>query len=202
MFGKHFASMYEGSLYGSGAVVFAVMGYVIATQRPDWEHGSVVTLNPRKLADTLGEDLGAIEKAIGFLCGPDPHSTTKKEDGRRLVRVGEFEFRVVNGAKYRAIRDEETRRAQNREAQRRLRDGKTRVKPAGPTKSEAASEPLGRPGEKVVGELSDIAVASESALGKTIDGMFDDAAVKEIVAAAEAAMASSEPVPQMEQQVS
>ena len=30
MYGKHFASMYEGSLYGSGAVVFAVWGYVIA----------------------------------------------------------------------------------------------------------------------------------------------------------------------------
>ena len=32
MYGKHFASMYEGSLYGSGAVVFAVWGYVIACQ--------------------------------------------------------------------------------------------------------------------------------------------------------------------------
>ena len=54
MYGKHFASMYEGSLYGSGAVVFAVWGYVIACQVPDREHGAVVTLNARKLADTLG----------------------------------------------------------------------------------------------------------------------------------------------------
>ena len=39
-FGKHFASMYEGSLVGSGPVVFAVMGYVIANQKPDFTLGS------------------------------------------------------------------------------------------------------------------------------------------------------------------
>ena len=60
MYGKHFASMYEGSLYGSGAVVFAVWGYVIACQVPDREHGSVVTLNARKLADTLGEEVADV----------------------------------------------------------------------------------------------------------------------------------------------
>ena len=71
VYGKHFASMYEGSLYGSGAVVFAVWGYVIACQVPDREHGSVVTLNARKLADTLGEEVADVETAIEFLCRPD-----------------------------------------------------------------------------------------------------------------------------------
>ena len=125
MYGKHFASMYEGSLYGSGAVVFAVWGYVIACQVPDREHGSVVTLNARKLADTLGEEVADVESAIEFLCRPDERSTTKEDEGRRLVKLGEFEYRVVNGAKYRAIRDEEERRRQSREAQRRLREKKS-----------------------------------------------------------------------------
>ena len=146
MYGKHFASMYEGSLYGSGAVVFAVWGYVIACQVPDREHGSVVTLNARKLADTLGEEVADVESAIEFLCRPDERSTTKEDEGRRLVKLGEFEYRVVNGAKYRAIRDEEERRRQSREAQRRLRArGANTLKkrifpPAGTPAAEAAAQ--------------------------------------------------------------
>ena len=100
--------------------MFAVWGYVIACQVPDREHGAVVTLNARKLADTLGEEVADVESAIEFLCRPDERSTTKGDEGRRLVKLGEFEYRVVNGAKYRAIRDEEERRRQSREAQRRL----------------------------------------------------------------------------------
>lgn len=113
--------MYDGSLYGAGAEVFAVMGYVISAQVPDRKYGSQVTLNARKLADTLGETEDEIAKAIEFLCSPDPRSTTKKESGRRLIKIGEFEYQVVNGAKYRAIRDEEERREQNRDAKRRQR---------------------------------------------------------------------------------
>lgn len=122
MFGKHFGSMYEGSMVGAGAVVFAVMGYVIAKQMPDKKVGSQVRLNPVLLAAILGEDTKAIEAAIEKLCAPDPKSTTKTNDGRRLVKLGEFDYQVVNGAKYRAIRDEETRQEQNRVAQRAFRE--------------------------------------------------------------------------------
>lgn len=163
MFGKHFASMYEGSLYGAGAVVFAVMGYVIATQRPDREHGSVVTLNSKKLADTLGESVEEIEKAISFLCRPDQESTTKVEEGRRLVKVAEFEYWVVNGAKYRAIRDEDERRRQNRESQRRLREAKRLITrcPAVPKGEEAGLT------AKVGGEIAELEKAAESAVAIT-----------------------------------
>lgn len=121
MYGKAYSSMYEGSLYGKGVFVFAVWNYVIANQVPDRALGSVVTLNPKKLADTLGEEREPVEKAIRFLCQPDPESTTKTANGKRLIQVAEFEYQVVNGAKYRAIRDEEERREQNREAKRRER---------------------------------------------------------------------------------
>lgn len=127
MFGKHFASMYEGSMIGAGAVVFAVWGYVIATQVPDKIVGSQVRLNPRLLAAILGEDEKEVRQAIEYLCAADGASTTKVEAGRRLKRLGEFDFQVVNGAKYRAIRDEEQRREQNREAQRRYREKKPRA---------------------------------------------------------------------------
>lgn len=126
MYGKHFASMYEGSMVGAGAVVFAVMGYIIANAVPDRTVGTQVELNPKLIAFILGEKQSEIEKAIEFLCAPDANSRTKVEQGRRLVRLGQFSYRVVNGEKYRAMRDEEKRREQNREAKRRerLKNGK------------------------------------------------------------------------------
>ncbi len=121
MYGKHFGSMYEGSMVGSGAVVFAVMGYVIAKQIPDRKVGSQVRLNPLLLATILGESERDIQKAIEKLCSPDAKSTTKTDGGRRLRKIGEFDYQVVNGAKYLSIRDEESRREQNRIAQRVFR---------------------------------------------------------------------------------
>lgn len=121
MYGKHFESMYEGSMVGCGAVVFAVMGYVIAKQKPDRDVGSQVHLNPRLLAAILGEQEKDIEEAVEFLCAPDPKTTTPDKGGRRLVKIGQFAYQVVNGAKYRAIRNEEDRREQNRQSKRRER---------------------------------------------------------------------------------
>ena len=128
MYGKHFASMYSGSMVGAGAVVFAVMGYVIANGKPDRAVGMQVELNPKLLAFILGESEKEVEKAIDFLCKPDPNSRTKDEDGRRLIQLGQFCYRVVNGAQYRAIRDEERRRETDRESKRRQR---AKIKPFG-----------------------------------------------------------------------
>lgn len=122
MFGKHFASMYERSMVGAGAMVFAVMGYVIANTRPDRRQGGQVTLNPKILSSVLGEAEDDVVRAIGYLCSPDPKSTSKEEEGRRLVKIGEFDYRVVNFERYRAIRNEEERREQNRLAQAKHRE--------------------------------------------------------------------------------
>ena len=54
MFGKHFASMYSGSMFGKPAIVFAVWGYVIANMRPSRKDGQCyVELNPALLAATF-----------------------------------------------------------------------------------------------------------------------------------------------------
>lgn len=116
MFGKIFASMFQGSLYGKGWGPQLVMSYVIAHGQPDRELGMVVELNPKLLANTFGEDLKSVEAAIDFLCQPDPESRTPEEGGRRLIKLGQFDYKVVNGAKYRAIRDLEMRREQVRAA--------------------------------------------------------------------------------------
>ena len=120
MYGKHFGSMYTGSMVGSGAVVFAVMGYVIANQRPHKDEFQV-ELNPTLLAFILGEPEDDVMVAIERLCSPDSKSRTKTEEGRRLVKVGEFDYRVVNGVKYAKIRCEEERREANRARQERHR---------------------------------------------------------------------------------
>lgn len=130
MYGKHFASLYEGSMIGAGSHVFAVWGYVIANQEPDRQVGSQVRLNPKLLATIIGDTERRMVEAIEYLCKPDTKSTTRDKQGKRLVKLGEFDYQVVNGAKYRAIRDQETRREQNRQAQRRHRVRKT-LPPAG-----------------------------------------------------------------------
>lgn len=121
MYGKHFASMYEGSMVGAGAVVFAVMGYIIAKAEPDRVVGTQVELNPKLLAMILGEEEKEVADAINRLCSPDPSSRTPDKEGRRLIKIGTFAYQVVNGTKYRSIRDDEERRRQNREAQQRYR---------------------------------------------------------------------------------
>lgn len=126
MYGKHFASMYTGSMVGKGALFFAVWGYVISHFVPDRAHGAWVELNPTILSTILGEPETAIASKIDEMCQPDAKSRTEAEQGRKLVRLGPFAYRVVNGAAYRAIRDEESRREQNRKAQATYRSKRPR----------------------------------------------------------------------------
>lgn len=120
-YGKLFSSLYTGSMIGAGAVPFALMPYVISNAMPDWLHGGYVELNPVLLATIFGVSEKEIEDGIEFLCAPDPKSRTPDEEGRRLVKISPFAYKVVNYAKYKAIRDEEERREQNRLAQEKFR---------------------------------------------------------------------------------
>lgn len=157
MFGKHFASMYAGSMVGSGAIVFAVMGYVISNQEPDRVVGSQVDLNPRILAAVLGESVTDVERAIDHLCRPDKNSRTKDEDGKRLVKIGTFTYRVVNGAKYREIRNMEDRRAYNRlakQAERTRRKAGIKGRPLPGENSYCAAAAAGA-SELILGRMAD-----------------------------------------------
>jgi hypothetical protein len=108
--------------------MFAVWGYVIAHMKPDAEVGAQVELNPKLLSAILGEDERVVQGVIDRLCEPDEISTSKAEEGRRLVRLGQFAYRVVNGAHYMAIRNEDERREyfriHKRKERARLRKGK------------------------------------------------------------------------------
>lgn len=152
MYGKAFASMFKGSMVGSGSDVFAVWAYVISNMVPDGVVGAQVELNAKLLASAIGETEADMQKAIDFLCQPDPISRTPDEDGRRLVQLGPFDYRVVNGAKYMAIRNEEERRERNRQrqAEHRAKLKEKTVKPKG--KKKAAPPPPADLGTDTFGE--------------------------------------------------
>ena len=119
--GKLYEKTFEGSMYGSGPVVFSVWCYAIAHMRPP--NGSV-KINPRSLADTIGCSVSDIIAALDILCGPDPHSDSQAQNGRRLMKLSTFEYVGVNFERYRSGRQPDERRQQNRESQARYRASK------------------------------------------------------------------------------
>lgn len=111
-------------MIGSGAAVFAVWGYVIAHMRPPKFE---VELNPVLLAFILGEPEEVVVKAIEKLCSPDVRSRSKAEDGRRLIKLGEYLYHVVNGETYNAIRSNAEMQAYWRDQKKRKRQAEIGV---------------------------------------------------------------------------
>ena len=118
MWGKYFACTFTGSMFGCGLHAHVVWGYVISHTGL---HDHLVELNPAVLAAAIGCDVEGIVKAIDFLCSPDPNSRSDREDGRRLIRRGQFTYYVVNHEEYSRLRNEVERRGQNRNAKRAQR---------------------------------------------------------------------------------
>lgn len=142
MYGKHFESMYEGSMYGAGLAVFAVWGYVISHARD-----GRLELQPRKLADTLGGEVDEINSAITFLMQPDPTSRNKDCDGRRLIKEGEFQYSVPSWECYYKIKNEDDRREYNRVMKRRERARKKATKSNPTTMAQRAIEQARKNGD-------------------------------------------------------
>ena len=106
-------------MYGKGAIMFATWSYVIAHTKPD----NLVELNPVMLASTFGQCTPEdVEQAIETLCSPDPLSRSKKLEGRRLIKKGEFMYFVVNADKYRTLPNDRERREYFAERQREHRE--------------------------------------------------------------------------------
>lgn len=70
------------------------------------QHGRVWASIPG-LANIARVPIEACEKALAELMGPDRYSRTKDHDGRRIEEM-DGGWRLLNHAKYRAIRDEES----------------------------------------------------------------------------------------------
>lgn len=120
MYAKLFTSIYQGTLRGNshGLLVFTnLLAHCDKT--------GVVDMHPRAIAEEVGLTVEQVRCALDELESPDHESSSPEQDGRRIVRLDEHRawgWTVVNYAKYRAIRDEEDRREQNRLSQERWRN--------------------------------------------------------------------------------
>lgn len=94
---KIFPDMFRGSMYGAGLHVFATWTWALAHK----DEQGFVEMNARLVAAELGAEIEQIEQAIAYLTAPDPDSRSPEENGRRMVKVSQFGYRVVNHGKYR-----------------------------------------------------------------------------------------------------
>jgi hypothetical protein len=125
-FGAFYACAYHRSLQGKGAVAFAVWGYVISHAypmvNPDGE-GKIgaVHLNSGEVAYLIGCGKLEVDAAIELFCAPDPDSNSKQKEGRKLVKIKQFLYEVVNLMEYRNRKSNSPEAKANREKQERFR---------------------------------------------------------------------------------
>lgn len=120
MYAKLFSSLYQGTLRGcpDEILVFTnLLAHADAT--------GLVDKHWRAISEETGISEDRVKTAIENLEAPDPESRSPEMDGRRLIPLDEHRawgWHIVNHGKYRAIRNEDDRREQNRLAQQRWRE--------------------------------------------------------------------------------
>lgn len=136
MYAKLFASLYQGTLRGCSdeILVFTnLLAHADAT--------GIVDKHWRAISEETGLSRERVESAINNLEAPDLESRSPEMEGRRIVRIDEHRawgWKIVNYGKYRAIRNEEDRREQNRLAQEKWRNKQN--KPRKPESAQAEGE--------------------------------------------------------------
>lgn len=113
MYGKVFESIYDGTLAGHWQAI-VTMQQLIVLATPD----GVVDMTPDAIARRTSIPLAIITAGIEHLAKPDPFSRTPGDDGRRIVLLDDHRpwgWRLVNHAKYRALRDLEQKREADRQ---------------------------------------------------------------------------------------
>jgi hypothetical protein len=116
MFAKVFYQIFESSISEDYVSRHVFMDLLVLAD----EEG-VVDKTPEAIARITNVPLEVVRRCIEILSQPDDKSRTVEEDGRRLCLIDEHRdwgWRIVNYAKYRAIRDEEARRVANRSYKR------------------------------------------------------------------------------------
>jgi len=131
MFGKFYESTFTGSMMGKGPGVFAVWAYIIAHTKPD----SYVEINPKLIAILIGMDVNDVVNIINSFCTPDVYSRSKAESGRRLIKKGEFIYKVVNYNAYRNFRSDEERKVYMREYMKKYRNKNKNLEDVNPCKT-------------------------------------------------------------------
>jgi hypothetical protein len=120
LYGKLFASMYGGTLYGHWEAIVTMQQLVVLA-----DADGIVDMTPQAIAAHTSIPLDIIAKGISKLEESDPYSRTPGEDGRRIVCIDEHRpwgWQIVNYLKYKHLKDSDEVRAQNRVRAQRFRD--------------------------------------------------------------------------------
>lgn len=89
----------------------------------------VVDMTPEAIARRTNCPLDEIQAALQYLALPDDRSRSKEHEGRRIIPVDsrrDWGWIIVNYEHYRAIQDEESRRAAWRNAKAKQRSRKSK----------------------------------------------------------------------------
>ncbi len=108
MYGKVFATIFEGSLYGRFEATATMMVLITLANK----HGEV-DMTVEALAARTGFPQDILERGIEELLQPDPRSRTPGSAGRRIVPVAphrDWGWKLVNYDAYRTLRTEDDRR--------------------------------------------------------------------------------------------
>ena len=104
-------------MFGAGMHVFAVWNYIIANS----DAKGYAEINPRMIAATLGGTPTEVQSAIDYLSSSDENSRNPDEEGRRIVREGQFMYRIVSYMRYRDVRNAEAKKEYDRNYRREQR---------------------------------------------------------------------------------
>jgi hypothetical protein len=146
MYVKLFASLYQGTLRGKsdGILVFTnLLAHADQSGRVD--------IHPRAIAEEVGLSEDSVRAALGFLEAVDEESRSPENEGRRIVLLDghrAWGWQIVNYGKYRAIKNEDDRREQNRLAQERWRTKQAAVSNDKQPSAEISSVSRGKPKQK------------------------------------------------------
>jgi len=135
---KLFASLYQGTLRGKPDEILVFTNMLAHAD----QHG-MVDMHFRAIAEEVGITIERVKAAVINLEMPDQESRSHEEEGKRLIRLDEHRewgWRVVNYLKYRAIRNEDDRREQNRAAQEKFRNKSNQNKPRKPMSAHTEAE--------------------------------------------------------------
>lgn len=165
MYGKVFASMYDGTLRVNWKAM-VTMQQLIILATPD----GVVDMTADAIASRTAIPVEIISEGIAFLEAPDPSTRTPGDEGRRIVRLDDHRswgWRLVNHAKYRALRNMEEKREADRKriAVKRLAERKS-----------LTSKGVARASQHVAGVAHTDTDSDSKAVDKGIVGLAPDAA--------------------------
>lgn len=119
MYGKIFAQMYDGSLYGKWQALVTFQQLIVLADAE-----GVVDMTSQAIAGKTSIPLEIIQQGLVDLEFPDPSSRTPDYDGRRILRLSEHRewgWRITNYKHYCELRSQEERREYLRRYQRSRR---------------------------------------------------------------------------------